>query len=86
MSDNELDIRFKSAYQKSSAFKGKVPQDVMLKLYALYKIGLNETLLNSNQQQDMVSAFKANAMFQFSHYSPNECKEFYINLVEEYCK
>lgn len=86
MNNSELDIAFEKAFEKSSAFKGKVPQDVMLKLYALYKIGLNETRLNSHQQQDTVSGFKANAMFQFSQYTPDECKALYIELVNDFCK
>lgn len=85
MSENDLNIRFNLAFEKSSAFEGKIPQDVMLKLYALYKIGLNETRLNSNLNQDMVSAFKSNAIFQFSQYTPKECKEMYIELVNQYC-
>lgn len=87
MNENELDMAFLEAYELSSNFKGKIPQDVMLKLYALYKIGSNEAKINSFQtSQDMVSAFKSNAIFQFSKYEPDECKEMYIKLVKLHCK
>lgn len=87
MRDKDLNERFDEAYKKSSAFEGKLPQDVMLKFYALYKLGLNQAKHNSNHnKQDMVAAFKANAMFQYSHFTPDECKEQYIKLVEQYIK
>jgi len=86
MTEDELNIAFLKAYELSSNFKGKLPQDLMLKLYALFKIGSNEAKINSFQtSQDMVSAFKSNAIFQFSNYEPSECKKMYIELVNQHC-
>lgn len=87
-SEHEIDELFEMAYTKVSETKKKFPQDVLLYFYAYYKQAKNESDLKFSQNpvngENLVSAFKANAIFQVKKFSQQECKLKYIQLAKRY--
>jgi acyl-CoA-binding protein len=87
-SDEALDSLFEIAYTKVSETHRKFPQDVLLYFYAYYKHAKNESDLKVTQNpidgEELVNAFKANAMFQVKKFSERESKMKYIELAKKY--
>lgn len=87
-SEEDLDQLFELAYTKVSHTHIKFPQDVLLYFYAYYKHAKNESDLRSTQnpenEERLVSAFKANAMFQVKKFSERESKIKYIKLARKH--
>ena len=86
-SPQDLDRVFEIAYSKVSNTKKKFPQDVLLYFYAFYKNAKNDSDLKITQNpingDQLVSAFKANALFQIKKLSKRESKIKYINLAKK---
>lgn len=83
MDNRNLDERFDAAVEMANAMsQTDLPQDVQLRLYALYK---QSTFGRANQRfvfpQDLRNAFKMNAWFQINHLSQDEAKEQYIEAI-----
>jgi len=85
LSDSELENVFKSAYDAVSTTSYKFKQDTLLYFYAYYKniskdydIEVNHLTHNGEQ---LVNAFKMNALFQVRHLSERESKIKYIELA-----
>ncbi|MBZ9786168.1 acyl-CoA-binding protein [Psychroflexus sp. CAK57W] len=87
-SEEDLDHLFELAYIKVSETHRKFPQDVLLYFYAYYKHAKNESDLKVTQNpvdgEQLVNAFKANAMFQVKKFSERESKIKYIKLAKRY--
>lgn len=87
-SEEDLDHLFELAYIKVSETQRKFPQDVLLYFYAYYKHAKNESDLRVTQNpidgEELVNAFKANAMFQVKKFSERESKIKYIKLAKRY--
>ncbi|WP_019038200.1 acyl-CoA-binding protein [Psychroflexus tropicus] len=87
-SDIALEDLFQLAYKKVSETKKKFPQDVLLYFYAYYKHAKDDSELNASQnpidEERLISAFKANAMFQVKKFSERESKINYIKLAMKY--
>ena len=82
---DDLDRRFKIAYDIASGMTQKLPPDVMLKFYAYYKQAtLERPYFAPSGDDDHINAFKLNAWLQVSHLTAEESKEKYIELVEKY--
>ncbi len=83
MQENELDIRFEDAVEKANIMtQASLPQDVQLRLYALYKQATMGTIdVRVSPVYDLRNAFKMNAWMQISHFSIEQAKEEYINLI-----
>jgi acyl-CoA-binding protein len=82
MIEKDLDTRFNEAFEKASNMTEKLPQDVMLRLYAYYKQATFGTFEHSKiSTKDLRNAFKTNAWMQISHLSPEEAKELYIETI-----
>ncbi|HLU80548.1 MAG TPA: acyl-CoA-binding protein [Flavobacteriaceae bacterium] len=83
----KLDMEFQKAYERASTTKKKLPQDVMLRLYAYYKHATEADLTHIQRQStvgtELVSAFKLNSLFQIQNISRREAKQKYIDLVNE---
>ena len=81
----DLEIRFEEAVKiANSMTQDSLPQDVQLRLYALYKQathGSSATRISPNY--DLRNAFKINAWMQISHLSIDEAKEKYIESIME---
>lgn len=87
-SEKDLDQLFEKAYVKVSETHKKFPQDVLLYFYAYYKHAKNESDLRVTQNpingEELVNAFKANAMFQIKKFSERESKIKYIKLAKRH--
>ncbi|NEV93272.1 acyl-CoA-binding protein [Psychroflexus sp. YR1-1] len=87
-SEQDLDQLFELAYNKVSETHLKFPQDVLLYFYAYYKHAKNESDLkviqNPINEEQLVNAFKANAMFQVKKFSERESKIKYIKLAQRH--
>lgn len=83
MNKKDLDIRFQEAVEiASNMTQASLPQDVQLRLYALYKQATYGTLsYNHSESYDLRNAFKTNAWIQISHLSVDEAKEQYIEMI-----
>lgn len=83
MTKKDLDTRFQEAVEVASKMtQASLPQDVQLRLYALYKQATYGTLsYNHSESYDLRNAFKTNAWIQISHLSVDEAKEQYIEMI-----
>ena len=87
LTDQQLESAFKKAYMAVSETNYIFKQDTLLYFYAYYKHATKEfnSSLNQIQQpqdgEQLVSAFKMNALFQVRHLSENESKIKYIELA-----
>ena len=83
MTSEELDIEFREAVDRINAHTEPFPADVLLKLYAYYKKATNDYNRPSGRKP-LINAFKTNALFQAQDISPDQAKEKYIELVNNY--
>lgn len=83
MNKKDLDTRFLEAVEIASQMtQASLPQDVQLRLYALYKQATYGTLsYNHSESYDLRNAFKTNAWIQISHLSVEDAKEQYIEII-----
>jgi acyl-CoA-binding protein len=83
MDIKNLETRFEEAVTLANAMtQSSLPQDVQLRLYALYKQSTHGTLDNRIYPvYDLRNAFKMNAWMQISHLTQDECKERYIEAI-----
>jgi len=80
MIDDELHQRFRDAVAYINTYTDPLPADVLLKLYAYYKIA-NSNYENPGSKTPLINAFKANALIQAKNININEAMERYIELV-----
>lgn len=83
MDNRSLEDRFDEAVEIANTMsQSDFPQDVQLRLYALYK---QSTFGNANERftspHDLRNAFKMNAWIQINHLSQEEAKEQYIEAI-----
>lgn len=83
---NNLDNEFKEAFKKASNIKEKLPQDIMLRLYAYYKQAEKGDTFDFTTYNDIKSAFKFNAWMQLKGMDANQAKKEYIALVNSILK
>ena len=88
MTEKDLDIRFEEDVEIASKMtQASLPQDVQLRLYALYKHSTKGTIdLKQNPSFHLRDAFKTNAWMQISHLSINDAKEQYIEMIQSLLK
>ncbi|UFH45073.1 acyl-CoA-binding protein [Flavobacterium galactosidilyticum] len=88
MIEKDLDIRFQEAVKIASKMtQASLPQDVQLRLYALYKHSTKGTIdLKQNPSFHLRDAFKTNAWMQISHLTINDAKEQYIEMIQSLVK
>ncbi|MEC4050448.1 acyl-CoA-binding protein [Flavobacterium sp. SUN046] len=83
MQDKDLDTRFEEAVAIANTMtQASLPQDIQLRLYALYKQSTMGTIdIRVSPTYDLRNAFKMNAWMQISHLSIDEAKELYIKNI-----
>ncbi|MEZ4854666.1 acyl-CoA-binding protein [Flavobacterium sp.] len=89
MTEKELDILFDQAFENANLVpKESVPPNVQLVLYSLYKHATSSRLSSLNQSfeqndlgEELINAFKLNALMQVKHLSINEAKQQYIDII-----
>lgn len=81
----EVDDAFEKAYKAVSETKHKFKQDTLLYFYAYYKHATKEFNLElkhlPQNGEQLVSAFKMNALFQVRHLSVKQSKIKYVELA-----
>jgi acyl-CoA-binding protein len=77
---NPIESDFNKAVDKVNSSNKSLPPDTMLKLYALYKIA-TKNQENPSGDKPLISAFKANALFQAKHMSIETAMREYITIV-----
>ena len=85
MKNEKLHNDFSKAVDFVNAYVNPLPADLLLKLYAYYKIAKK----NQNHPVSaipLISAFKANALIQAKDVSRTEAMRRYVDLVEKEIK
>ncbi len=82
MKNNKLRSDFLEAVELVNDYTKPLPADLLLKLYAYYKIA-NKNYNNPGSKTPLINAFKANALIQAKNISREEAMELYIRLVKK---
>lgn len=82
MKSDSLHKEFNKAVQYVNEYMDPLPADLLLKLYAYYKIA-NKNYNHPGSKTPLINAFKANALIQAQHLSAEEAMQHYINLVNK---
>ena len=77
--------KFKRAVNTVNNYAEPLPADLLLKLYAYYKIA-NKNQDNPSSKTPLINAFKANALIQAKNISRKEAMRKYIELVHQELK
>ncbi len=82
MEKDNLKDEFQKAVAFISNYTDPLPPDLLLKLYAYYKIA-NKNYDNPGSKTPLINAFKANALIQAQNIRPEEAMEKYVILVKK---
>lgn len=85
MSNEKLHKEFQEAVAYINNYDRLIPADLLLKLYAYYKIS-HKNFNNPGSKTPLINAFKANALIQARDISPEEAMQAYIDLVNQEVK
>ena len=85
MKKKKIHIDFEKAVAYVNSFTDPIPADVLLKLYAYYKIA-NANFNNPGSKTPLINAFKANALIQAKNLSEKQAMKSYIELVAKELK
>lgn len=85
MISEKLQKKFKKAVDYVNSYTEPLPADILLKLYAYYKIA-NKNFDNPGSKTPLINAFKANALFQAKNIGIKKAMRNYIELVESELK
>ncbi len=80
---NDLDKVFLEAVEKVNNHTQPFPADFLLRLYAFYKRATNDESRPSSKN-NLINAFKTNALFQAREVNTGVAKQNYIELVHSY--
>ena len=87
LSNTELDELFLKYYQAVRNTTKRFPQDTLLRFYSYYKLATDENQMKvqhlPENGEELINAFKANAMFQVQKIDPRQAKINYIKLAQE---
>ena len=79
---DSLRDEFHKAVQIVNDYTDPLPADLLLKLYAYYKIA-NQNFNHPGSKTPLINAFKANALIQAQNVTVDEAMENYILLVDK---
>ncbi len=82
MKNDKLYSDFLEAVQLVNDYKKPLPADLLLKLYAYYKIA-NKNYNNPGSKTPLINAFKANALIQAQNIDRKEAMDLYVSLVQK---
>tara|TARA_R110000751_G_scaffold6046_1_gene26481 strand:- start:1051 stop:1317 length:267 start_codon:yes stop_codon:yes gene_type:complete len=85
MKKTNLHIEFEKTVDLVNNYTEPIPADVLLKLYAYYKIA-NANFENPGSKTPLINAFKANALFQAKNMSKKKAMQAYIELATKELK
>ncbi|MDT7829651.1 acyl-CoA-binding protein [Pricia sp. S334] len=81
MKNKKLQTEFTKAVEYMNTYTDLLPADLLLKLYAYYKIA-NKNYDNPGSSTPLINAFKANALIQARKMSRADAMKSYIKLVK----
>ncbi len=81
MKNDKLQSDFAKAVEFVNNYTEPLPADLLLKLYAYYKIA-NKNFSNPGSETPLINAFKANALIQAKNISREQAMKSYISLVK----
>lgn len=82
MKNENLHINFAKAVEFMNNYTEPMPADLLLKLYAYYKIA-NKNYANPGSSTPLINAFKANALIQANNMSRDDAMKAYVKLVKQ---
>lgn len=82
MKNEKLHKSFANAVEFVNSYEEPFPADLLLKLYAYYKIA-NKNFGNPGSRTPLINAFKANALIQAKDISREQAMKSYIKLVNK---
>jgi acyl-CoA-binding protein len=82
MKKQKLHTDFLGAVEFMNNYTKPLPADLLLKLYAYYKIA-NKNFSNPGSKTPLINAFKANALIQAKNIGREEAMKQYIKLVNK---
>ncbi len=82
MKTKDLHTAFKDAVEVVNNYHDPLPADLLLKLYAYYKIA-NQNFDHPGSKTPLINAFKANALIQARNLDAEEAMKRYIELVRK---
>ena len=85
MVEDKLRNQFYEAVEFVNNYNKPLPADLLLKLYAYYKIA-NKNFDNPGSKTPLINAFKANALIQAQNISVEDAMKNYIALAEKEIK
>ncbi|AKA35791.1 MAG: acyl-CoA-binding protein [Muricauda sp.] len=85
MISEKLQKKFEKAVDFVNSYTEPLPADILLKLYAYYKIA-NKNFDNPGSKTPLINAFKANALIQARNISREEAMKQYIKIVDKEIK
>ncbi|MBT8234736.1 MAG: acyl-CoA-binding protein [Bacteroidia bacterium] len=83
--NNPLLGSFEEAVVYVNSYTDPIPADLLLKLYAYYKIA-NQNFEHPGSKSELINAFKANALIQAQKIKPKKAMKLYIELVDNQLK
>ncbi|MBM1108022.1 acyl-CoA-binding protein [Aurantibacter crassamenti] len=85
MTKKNLHTNFSNAVEFANEYTDALPPDLMLKLYAYFKIATDNSD-NPNGKTPLINAFKVNALIQAKDMSKEEAMKAYIAIVQKELK
>ena len=82
MKNEKLNTDFSKAVAFVNSYIEPLPADILLKLYAYYKIA-NRNYDNPGSSTPLINAFKANALIQAKKMTREDAMKAYIKLVKK---
>ena len=82
MKSDSLHKEFNKAVQFVNEYTDPLPADLLLKLYAYYKIA-NKNYNHPGSKTPLINAFKANALIQAQNVGVQEAMHNYVELVNK---
>lgn len=81
MKNEKLHTNFEKAVEFVNNYTEPMPADLLLKLYAYYKIA-NKNYDNPGSSTPLINAFKANALIQANNMGRDDAMKAYVQLVK----
>ncbi len=85
MKNEKLNTDYLKAVDFVNNYTNPLPADLLLKLYAYYKIA-SKNFGNPGSKTPLINAFKANALIQAKNINREEAMQSYVNLVKKEIK
>lgn len=82
MKSEKLNRDFETAVAFVNSYTEPLPADLLLKLYAYYKIA-NKNQNHPGSRTPLINAFKANALIQAKNISREKAMKEYVKLVKK---